>query len=152
LPEPQKSFKVGTHNHPSAIEPYGGASTGVGGVVRDILGTGLSAKPVFNTDVFCFGNPDMAYEDVPEGVLHPRRMLKGVRAGVADYGNRLGIPTGNGVGLFRKEYAQMGKQKAGDLIVLAGGRTGRDGIHGVTFASEQLNKDSTEVSFRSVKR
>jgi phosphoribosylformylglycinamidine synthase len=161
-------FKVETHNHPSAIEPYGGASTGVGGVVRDVLGTGLSAKPVFNTDVFCFGNPDMAYEDVPQGVLHPRRMLKGVRAGVADYGNRLGIPTGNGaicfdkrytanplvycgtVGLMPKEYSQMGKQKAGDLIVLAGGRTGRDGIHGVTFASEQLSKDSTEVSFSSV--
>ncbi|MDD3677960.1 MAG: phosphoribosylformylglycinamidine synthase subunit PurL [Dehalococcoidales bacterium] len=161
-------FKVETHNHPSAIEPYGGASTGVGGVVRDILGTGLSAKPIFNTDVFCFGNPDMAYEDVPEGVLHPRRMLKGVRAGVADYGNRLGIPTGNGaicfdkrytanplvycgtVGLMPKKYSQMGKQKAGDLIVLAGGRTGRDGIHGVTFASEQLDKDSTEVSFSSV--
>ncbi len=161
-------FKVETHNHPSAIEPYGGASTGVGGVVRDILGTGLSAKPIFNTDVFCFGNPDMAYEDVPEGVLHPRRMFKGVRAGVADYGNRLGIPTGNGaicfdkrytanplvycgtIGLMPKKYSQMGKQKAGDLIVLAGGRTGRDGIHGVTFASEQLDKDSTEVSFSSV--
>ena len=161
-------FKVETHNHPSAIEPYGGASTGVGGVVRDVLGTGLSAKPVFNTDVFCFGNPDMAYEDVPEGVLHPRRMLKGVRAGVADYGNRLGIPTGNGaicfdprytanplvycgtVGLMPKEYSQMGQQKPGDLIVLAGGRTGRDGIHGVTFASEQLSKDSTQVSFSSV--
>ncbi len=161
-------FKVETHNHPSAIEPYGGASTGVGGVVRDVLGTGLSAKPVFNTDVFCFGNPDMAYEDVPEGVLHPRRMLKGVRAGVADYGNRLGIPTGNGaicfdkrytanplvycgtVGLMPKEYSQMGQQKAGDMIVLAGGRTGRDGVHGVTFASEQLSKDSTQVSFSSV--
>ncbi len=161
-------FKVETHNHPSAIEPYGGASTGVGGVVRDVLGTGLAAKPVFNTDVFCFGNPDMAYEDVPEGVLHPRRMLKGVRAGVADYGNRLGIPTGNGaicfdrrytanplvycgtIGLMPKKYSQMGMQKPGDLIVLAGGRTGRDGIHGVTFASEQLSKDSTQVSFSSV--
>jgi phosphoribosylformylglycinamidine synthase len=161
-------FKVETHNHPSAIEPYGGASTGVGGVVRDVLGTGLAAKPVFNTDVFCFGNPDMDYKDVPEGVLHPRRMLKGVRSGVADYGNRLGIPTGNGaicfdhrytanplvycgtVGLMPREYSQMGKQKPGDLIVLAGGRTGRDGIHGVTFASEQLNKDSTQLSFSSV--
>jgi phosphoribosylformylglycinamidine synthase len=161
-------FKVETHNHPSAIEPYGGASTGVGGVVRDVLGTGLSAKPIFNTDVFCFGNPDMAYEDVPDGVLHPRRMLKGVRAGVADYGNRLGIPTGNGaicfdnrytanplvycgtVGLMPGELSRMGKQKPGDLVVVAGGRTGRDGIHGVTFASEQLSKDSTEVSFSSV--
>ncbi|MDD4874260.1 MAG: phosphoribosylformylglycinamidine synthase subunit PurL [Dehalococcoidales bacterium] len=161
-------FKVETHNHPSAIEPYGGASTGVGGVVRDILGTGLGAKPIFNTDVFCFGDPDMPYEDVPEGVLHPRRMLKGVRAGVADYGNRLGIPTGNGaicfdnrytanplvycgtVGIMPEEFSQMGNQKPGDLVVLAGGRTGRDGIHGVTFASEQLSKDSTRVSFSSV--
>jgi phosphoribosylformylglycinamidine synthase len=161
-------FKAETHNHPSALEPYGGASTGVGGVVRDVLGTGLSAKPVFNTAVFCVGNPDMAYEDVPQGVLHPRRMLKGVRAGAADYSNRLGIPAGNGaicfdkrytanplvycgtVGLMPKEYSQMGQQKPGDLIVLAGGRTGRDGIGGVTFASEQLSRDATEDSSRSV--
>jgi len=161
-------FKAETHNHPSAIEPYGGASTGIGGVVRDVLGTGLSAKPICNTDVFCFGQPDLPYDEVPEGVLHPRRMLKGVRAGVADYGNRLGIPTLNGtllfdkryvanplvycgtVGLMPKEMAMMGQQQPGDLVVLAGGRTGRDGVHGVTFASEQLNQDSTEVSFSSV--
>ena len=161
-------FKVETHNHPSAIEPYGGASTGIGGVVRDVMGTGLGAKPICNTDVFCFGQPDLSYDDIPQGVLHPRRMLKGVRAGVADYGNRLGIPTINGailfderyvanplvycgtVGLMPKEFAQMGQQKPGDLVVVAGGRTGRDGIHGVTFASEQLSKDSTELSFSSV--
>lgn len=161
-------FKVETHNHPSAIEPYGGASTGIGGVVRDIMGTGLSARPICNTDVFCFGPPDTPYEQLPPGVLHPRRVLKGVRAGVADYGNRLGIPTINGaivfdrrytanplvycgtVGLMPKNMAQMGQQKPGDLVVLVGGRTGRDGIHGVTFASEQLNRDSTERSFSSV--
>ncbi len=161
-------FKVETHNHPSAIEPYGGASTGIGGVVRDVMGTGLSAKPVCNTDVFCFGQPDLPYDAIPPGVLHPRRILKGVRSGVADYGNRLGIPTINGailfderyvanplvycgtVGLMSKELAQMGQQKPGDLVVVAGGRTGRDGIHGVTFASEQLNQDSTELSFSSV--
>ncbi|UCG54358.1 MAG: phosphoribosylformylglycinamidine synthase subunit PurL, partial [Dehalococcoidia bacterium] len=161
-------FKVETHNHPSAIEPYGGASTGIGGVVRDVLGTGLGAKPICNTDVFCFGQPDLPYNDIPPGVIHPRRMLKGVRAGVADYGNRLGIPTLNGailfderytanplvycgtVGLMPKEFAQMGKQRPGDLVVVAGGRTGRDGIHGVTFASEQLSKDSTQLSFSSV--
>jgi phosphoribosylformylglycinamidine synthase len=161
-------FKVETHNHPSAIEPYGGASTGIGGVVRDVLGTGLSAKPICNTDVFCFGQPDLSYEELPPGVLHPRRMLKGVRAGVADYGNRLGIPTLNGAILFDRRYVAnplvycgtvgliprhmslMGRQRPGDLVVLAGGRTGRDGIHGVTFASEQLNKDSTELSFSSV--
>ncbi len=161
-------FKVETHNHPSAIEPYGGASTGIGGVVRDVLGTGLSAWPICNTDVFCFGPPDLAYDKLPPGVLHPRRMLKGVRAGVADYGNRLGIPTLNGailfderyvanplvycgtIGLMPKKQALMGQQMPGDLVVVAGGKTGRDGIHGVTFASEQLNKDSTELSFSSV--
>ncbi len=161
-------FKVETHNHPSAIEPYGGAATGIGGVVRDVLGTGLSAKPVCNTDVFCFGQPDLDYDKVPPGVLHPRRIFKGVRAGVADYGNRLGIPTINGavlfderyvanplvycgtVGLMPKEVAQMGRQQPGDLVIVAGGKTGRDGVHGVTFASEQLSQDSTQTSFTSV--
>src|SRR5262249_37313083 len=82
-------FKVETHNHPSALEPYGGANTGVGGVVRDPLGTGLGAKPVANTDVFCFARPDFLPEDLPAGVLHPRRVLQGVVAGVRDYGNRM---------------------------------------------------------------
>ncbi|MCK4961225.1 MAG: phosphoribosylformylglycinamidine synthase subunit PurS, partial [Anaerolineales bacterium] len=77
-------FKVETHNHPSAVEPYGGAATGIGGVIRDPLGTGLGAKPIANTDVFCFGPPDLPYDRLPQGVLHPRRMFKGVRAGVAD--------------------------------------------------------------------
>ncbi|MDQ2733265.1 MAG: phosphoribosylformylglycinamidine synthase subunit PurS, partial [Armatimonadota bacterium] len=89
-------FKVETHNHPSALEPYGGAATGLGGVIRDTLGTGLSARPILNTDVFCFGPPDLPYDRLPKGTLHPRRVFKGVRAGVADYGNRMGIPTGNG--------------------------------------------------------
>jgi phosphoribosylformylglycinamidine synthase II len=161
-------FKVETHNHPSAIEPYGGAATGIGGVVRDVMGTGMSAKPIANTDVFAFGPPDLPYEALPEGALHPRRIFKGVRAGVADYGNRLGIPTINGavifderytanplvfcgtVGLLPRALAQRGKHRPGDLVVLAGGRTGRDGIHGVTFASEQLTRESTELSFTSV--
>ncbi|MFC1915929.1 phosphoribosylformylglycinamidine synthase subunit PurL [Chloroflexota bacterium] len=161
-------FKVETHNHPSALEPYGGAATGIGGVIRDPLGTGLGAKPILNTDVFCFGPPDFPYEKLPQGVLHPSRMFKGVRAGVADYANRLGIPTLNGailfderyvanpliycgtLGLLPKSLAQRGKQKAGDLVVLIGGRTGRDGIHGVTFASEQLTEVSTTVSSSSV--
>ena len=161
-------FKVETHNHPSAIEPYGGAATGVGGVVRDVMGTGLGAKPVANTDIFCFGPPDFDFNRLPPGVLHPRRVFKGVRAGVADYGNRLGIPTLNGailfderytanplvfcgtVGIMPRDMSQMGKQKPGDKVVLVGGRTGRDGIHGVTFASEQLTRDSTELSFTSV--
>ncbi|UCH43830.1 MAG: phosphoribosylformylglycinamidine synthase subunit PurL [Dehalococcoidales bacterium] len=161
-------FKVETHNHPSAVEPYGGAATGVGGVVRDPLGTGLGAKPILNTDVFCFGPPDMPYEKVPRGVLHPRRIFKGVRAGVADYGNRLGIPTLNGAILFDRryvanplvfcgtlalmpnEYGRIRRQNPGDLVVVIGGRTGRDGVHGVTFASEQLTEQSSSVSYSSV--
>ncbi len=161
-------FKVETHNHPSAVEPYGGAATGIGGVIRDPLGTGLGAKPIANTDVFCFGPPDLPYDKLPQGVLHPRRMFKGVRAGVADYANRLGIPTLNGavlfderyvanplvycgtLGLLPKQIAQRGQQRPGDKVVLVGGRTGRDGIHGVTFASEQLTEASTTTSFSSV--
>ncbi|AKG53041.1 phosphoribosylformylglycinamidine synthase [Dehalogenimonas sp. WBC-2] len=161
-------FKVETHNHPSAVEPYGGAATGLGGVIRDVLGTGLAARPIFNTDVFCFGEPDMPYEALPPGVLHPRRVFKGVRAGVADYGNRMGIPTVNGAVLFDERYtgnplvycgtagimpvwaAKPGQQSPGDVVVLMGGRTGRDGIHGVTFSSEALSEKSNEQSFSSV--
>jgi phosphoribosylformylglycinamidine synthase II len=161
-------FKVETHNHPSAVEPYGGAATGIGGVIRDPLGTGLGAFPIMNTDVFCFGPPDMSHEDLPKGVLHPRRIFKGVRAGVADYGNRMGIPTSNGsiffderyvgnplvycgtVGIMPKEKSQRGMQKPGDLVVVVGGKTGRDGIHGVTFASGELDKESETLSQSSV--
>ena len=98
-------FKVETHNHPSAIEPYGGAGTGIGGVIRDILGTGLGAKPVANTDVFCFG--DLNAERLPKGVLHPMRVMKGVVAGVRDYGNRMGIPTVNGAVCFDERYRRQ---------------------------------------------
>jgi len=161
-------FKVETHNHPSALEPYGGAATGIGGVIRDILGTGLGAKPILNTDVFCFAPPDFPYDKLPPGVLHPRRIFKGVRAGVADYGNRLGIPTLNGAILFDERYignplvfcgtvgllpvgmSQRGQQQTGDSVVLVGGRTGRDGIHGVTFASGELTKESESISSSSV--
>ena len=159
-------FKVETHNHPSAVEPYGGAATGLGGVVRDVLGTGLGARPILNTDVFCFASPEMSYDRLPAGVLHPRRVFKGVRAGVADYGNRLGIPTLNGTLRFDERFvgnplvfcgtagvmphwaAQMGRQQPGDAVVLLGGRTGRDGVHGVTFASEKLD-DTSVTSSRS---
>jgi phosphoribosylformylglycinamidine synthase len=161
-------FKVETHNHPSALEPYGGAATGIGGVIRDILGTGLGAKPILNTDVFCFAPPDFPHDELPRSVLHPRRIFKGVRAGVADYGNRLGIPTLNGAILFDERYignplvfcgtvgllptsmSQRGQQQAGDLVVLVGGKTGRDGIHGVTFASGELTKESESISSSSV--
>ena len=148
-------FKVETHNHPSAIEPYGGANTGLGGVIRDPLGTGLGAKPICNTDVFCFAPPDMDADFLPEGVLHPHKVMRGVVAGVRDYGNRMGIPTVNGAVCFDPRYlgnplvycgtvglipvSMCRKQvEPGDLIVAVGGRTGRDGIHGATFSSIEL--------------
>ena len=158
-------FKVETHNHPSAIEPYGGAATGIGGVVRDPMGTGLGAAPVANTDIFCFGPPDMPIEEVPKGVLHPRRVMRGVVGGVRDYGNRMGIPTVNGavyfdkrylgnplvfcgtVGLLPKDMARKRQPLTGDAIVCVGGRTGRDGIHGATFSSGELTHEhETEFS------
>ena len=149
-------FKVETHNHPSAIEPYGGAATGIGGVIRDPLGTGLGAKPIANTDVFCFGPVDMPLDAVPKGVLHPRRVMRGVVAGVRDYGNRMGIPTVNGAVYFDEKYlanplvfcgtvglipidkSLKRQPKPGDAILCVGGRTGRDGIHGATFSSGEL--------------
>jgi phosphoribosylformylglycinamidine synthase II len=156
-------FKVETHNHPSAIEPYGGANTGLGGVIRDLLGTGMAAKPLCNTDVFCFAPPDFAADQLPQGVLHPRRVMQGVVAGVRDYGNRMGIPTVNGAILFDERYLAnplvfcgtvgiipadkaFKKVHAGDLIVAIGGRTGRDGIHGATFSSLELTHESETVS------
>lgn len=157
------SFKVETHNHPSALDPYGGAATGIGGVIRDCLGTGLGAKPILNTDVFCFAPVDTKPEDVPGGVLHPRRVMKGVVAGVRDYGNRMGIPTANGAVYFDPGFlgnplvfcGTLGiiprdklvkRVRKGQAIVLLGGRTGRDGIHGVTFASLELDQQSDGVS------
>jgi phosphoribosylformylglycinamidine synthase len=146
-------FKVETHNHPSAIEPYGGAATGVGGCIRDIMGTGLGAMPIASTDVFCVAPPDP--DRVPAGCLHPRRILSQVVAGVRDYGNRMGIPTVNGAVWFDPRYVGnplvycgcvgvmprdrvRGRARAGDRIVALGGRTGRDGIHGATFSSSEL--------------
>jgi phosphoribosylformylglycinamidine synthase II len=156
-------FKVETHNHPSALEPYGGANTGLGGVIRDPLGTGLGAKPICNTDVFCFAPPDLSAAELPPGVLHPLRVLKGVVSGVRDYGNRMGIPTVNGAIYFDRRYLgnplvfcgnvgliphdkSFKEPLAGDLIVAIGGRTGRDGIHGATFSSAELTSESESVS------
>jgi len=156
-------FKVETHNHPSAIEPYGGANTGLGGVLRDALGTGLGAWPICNTDVFCFAPPDTPPEELPPGVLHPRKVMSGVVAGVRDYGNRMGIPTVNGAVCFDDRYlanplvfcGTVGllptdrthkEPRRGDLIVSVGGRTGRDGIHGATFSSIELSAESEQVS------
>jgi phosphoribosylformylglycinamidine synthase II len=160
-------FKVETHNHPSALEPYGGAGTGLGGCIRDPLGTGLGAKPIINTDIFCFGPSDYPYKKLPKGVLHPKRIMKGVVAGVRDYGNRMGIPTTNGAVLFDERFVGnplvfcgnvgiMPKDKSfknvniGDLAVVVGGRTGRDGIHGATFSSGELTHESQELSGQAV--
>lgn len=152
-------FKVETHNHPSAIEPYGGAGTGIGGVIRDILGCGLGAKPIANTDIFCFADPETPHDELPKGTLHPKRVMKGVVSGVRDYGNRMGIPTINGsvnfhpsyvgnplvycgtVGIM-PEWASFGDAEPGDKILVIGGATGRDGIHGATFSSLELDEDS----------
>ena len=160
-------FKVETHNHPSALDPYGGANTGIGGVIRDPLGTGLGGKPIFNTDVFCFAPPDFPYDDLPEGLLHPKRIFKGVVAGVRDYGNRMGIPTVNGAILFDERYLgnplvycgtaaiipvdRVEKSaQPGDLIVSIGGKTGRDGIHGATFSSIELTETSESTATQAV--
>jgi phosphoribosylformylglycinamidine synthase II len=148
-------MKVETHNHPSAIEPYGGSATGIGGCIRDIMGTGLSARPVASTDVFCVAYPDTPVDQLPRGVIHPKRTLQQIVAGVRDYGNRMGIPTVNGAVYFDERYVgnplvfcgcvgmiprNMIDKAAtpGDAIIVMGGRTGRDGIHGATFSSAEL--------------
>jgi len=160
-------FKVETHNHPSALEPFGGANTGVGGVIRDTLGTGLAAKPLCNTDIFCFAPPTTGLKDLPKGTLHPKRVMKGVVAGVRDYGNKMGIPTVNGSIVFDEHFVgnplvfcgniglipkgkEIKKVNKGDLIVAVGGRTGRDGIHGATFSSGELTSESETVSSGAV--
>ncbi|MBC7256781.1 MAG: phosphoribosylformylglycinamidine synthase subunit PurL, partial [Chloroflexi bacterium] len=159
------SFKVETHNHPSALEPFGGANTGVGGVVRDIIG--VSARPIANTDVLCFGPLDMPLEELPTGVLHPRRIYQGVVKGIEDYGNKMGIPTVNGAIYFDPGYtanplvycgcvgiaprgAHPRQAQAGDLIVVLGGRTGRDGLHGATFSSIELTDETGVTSSGAV--
>jgi len=160
-------FKVETHNHPSALEPFGGANTGIGGVIRDPMGTGLGAKPILNTDIFCFGPPDYPFSKLPAGTLHPKRVMKGVVSGVRDYGNKMGIPTVNGAIHFHERFVGnplvycgtvgiMPKDKSfkevreDDLIVVVGGRTGRDGIHGATFSSGELTHESETISSGAV--
>jgi phosphoribosylformylglycinamidine synthase subunit PurSL len=153
-------IKVETHNRPSAIEPYGGAATGAGGCIRDVIGTGLGARPIANTDVFCVAMPEQK-APLPEGVLHPRRILQQVVAGVRDYGNRMGIPTVNGAVAFDDRYIGnplvfcgcvgliprdkvKGQPVAGDRIVALGGRTGRDGVHGATFSSAAIEHTAAD--------
>ncbi|MEZ4859820.1 MAG: phosphoribosylformylglycinamidine synthase subunit PurL [Caldilineaceae bacterium] len=159
------AFKVETHNHPSALEPFGGANTGVGGVVRDIIG--VSARPIATTDVLCFGPQDYPYDRLPAGVLHPARIAEGVVAGIGDYGNKLGLPTVNGAILYDEGYLgnplvfcgcvgllphgqHPTAAQPGDLVVALGGRTGRDGIHGATFSSAELTHETGETAGSAV--
>jgi phosphoribosylformylglycinamidine synthase len=156
-------FKVETHNSPSALDPYGGALTGIVGVNRDPFGTGIGAKLIFNTDVFCFASP-FHKKKLPPRILHPRRIYEGVREGVEHGGNKSGIPTVNGSIVFDERY--LGKPlvycgtagimparingrpshtkeiSPGDIVIMTGGRIGKDGIHGATFSSEELHEGS----------
>jgi phosphoribosylformylglycinamidine synthase len=156
-------IKVETHNSPSALDPYGGALTGIVGVNRDPMGTGMGSELICNTNVFCFASPFHEGE-LPPRLLHPRRVLEGVREGVEHGGNKSGVPTVNGsivfhenylgkplvycgtVGLMPKETpVGVGHEKfvqPGDAVVMCGGRIGKDGIHGATFSSEELHEDS----------
>ena len=159
------AMKVETHNHPTALDPYGGAGTGSGGVFRDVMGVG--AKPILSTDVLFFGSIDYPRDKLPKGAMHPKRLMKGAVAGIRDYGNKMGIPTANGgigfdegyvgnplvyagcVGIIpKKKYIK--NPKPGDVILLVGGKTGRDGIHGVTFASLELSIESKKTSSGAV--
>jgi phosphoribosylformylglycinamidine synthase subunit PurSL len=159
------SFKVETHNHPSAIEPFGGANTGTGGVIRDIIG--VSARPIAATDVLCFGPTNLSFASLPEGVLHPRRIASGVVAGIQDYGNKIGIPTVSGAILYDPGYisnplvfcgcvgiapldAHPRQPRPGDRIIVIGGRTGRDGLRGATFSSMTMDAQTGEVAGASV--
>ena len=156
-------MKVETHNTPSALDPYGGAITGIVGVNRDPMGTGIGARLIFNTDVFCFASP-FYDKELPPRLLHPKRIFEGVRRGVEHGGNKSGIPTVNGCIVFDVRYlgkplvycgtggimpsmingkpSHLKEIHSGDLIVMTGGRIGKDGIHGATFSSLQLDEDS----------
>jgi phosphoribosylformylglycinamidine synthase len=170
------AFKIESHNHPSAIEPYEGAATGVGGIVRDIFAMG--ARPIALLDSLRFGPlqphtppapapgvPLRAYlpETTPEVAAHNRHLFNGVVAGIGGYGNCIGIPTVGGEVSFSPSYSgnplvnamcvgigridKLVKARAdgpGNLLVLVGADTGRDGIHGATFASVQLDESSEE--------
>lgn len=159
------AFKVETHNHPSALDPFGGANTGVGGVIRDILG--VSARPIAVTDVLCFGPQDLPAEALPDGILHPRQIATGVIAGVGDYGNKMGIPTVDGAVLYDPGYianplvycgclgvlprdGHPTRPQVGDRIIAVGGRTGRDGLRGATFSSMEMDTATAGVASTAV--
>lgn len=159
------SFKVETHNHPSAIEPFGGANTGVGGVIRDVMG--VSARPIAVTDILCVGPQDQPFEQIPEGTLHPHRIATQAALGVQDYSNKIGVPTVNGaiyydpgytanplvfcgcVGLAPRNSHPRANQP-GDHVVVLGAKTGRDGLRGATFSSMAMDAQTGEVVGASV--
>ncbi len=167
------THKAETHNSPSALDPFGGAITGIVGVNRDAIGFGLGAKPIANTYGYCVADPndrEPLYKDKDRKVkmLFPRRILDGIVKGVNSGGNCSGIPTMSGfvyvdgrykgkplvfvgtVGLIpgkvknRKMYEK--RAHPGDLIVMVGGRVGLDGIHGATFSSEALSTGSPSTA------
>ncbi len=160
------AVKVETHNHPSAVEPFGGANTGVGGVIRDVLAA--PAQPIALIDVLCFGPLDTDSTTLPHGVLSPRRVAEGVVAGVADYGNKMGVPTVAGAVLFDPGFtanplvfcgcvgrvhegaAALTGPHPGDRVMVIGGATGRDGIRGATFSSMTMDASSGTVAGASV--
>lgn len=157
------SFKVETHNSPSALDPYGGAITGIVGVNRDSMGTGLGGDLLANVWGYCFARPDFT-GTVPEGLMHPRRIRDGVHKGVIDGGNQSGVPYARGWEYFDARYlgkplvycgtlgtvpvhvaGQPGHKKRAlpdDVIVMVGGKIGKDGIHGATFSSAALEDAS----------
>ncbi len=157
------AFKVETHNSPSALDPYGGALTGIVGVNRDSFGVGMGAQLIANIDVFCFGPLDYA-KKLPSRLLHPTRIYEGVRLGVEHGGNQSGIPTVNGAIIFDECYvgkplvfcgtasimpakhhdkpSEDKEAHPGDIIIMIGGRIGKDGIHGATFSSVALDENS----------
>ena len=161
-------LKAETHNHPSAIEPYAGSNTGLGGVIRDILGAGKGAKPIASLDVFCFGAPNTDPAEIKaDDVIHPLGIMRGVVRGVRDYGNRMGIPTVNGAIQFDPTYIynplvfcgtagviprqDIDKEmRPGLKVIVIGGRTGRDGLKGATFSSAALDGSSHEEDFTAV--
>jgi len=159
------ALKAETHNHPSAVEPFGGANTGVGGVIRDVLG--IAHRPIAITDILCFGPADLPLAELPAGSLHPRRIREGVIDGVADYGNKIGLPTVAGAILYDPAYTTNPLVFAGcigtaptrplhdgpnrgDRVVVLGGATGRDGIRGATFSSATMDATTGEVAGASV--
>jgi len=156
-----------SHNHPSALDPYGGAATGIGGILRDVVCMG--AQPLALIDPLFFGPLDYPEKKIPAGIKHPSFLFKGVVSGIADYGNRVGIPTVSGMVYFDESYIgnclvnvgcigivkknKIARSRAGnpgDIYVMAGGKTGRDGIHGVTFASAELDEESEKKDIPAV--